>query len=319
MTPNANNRSLEQRGYKTAVISILITLLLLGWVIQGTIGLERTLLNREHYQDLIEDLNLYPALQTYLLKQLAEGREVLLSEDSLFTDAVRAAVSEDWVRQQTEAFITETLIFVKGQQQRLLLVADLHDRERVFREALLKGLLAEAPPQLDQLELPKAALKVFVDQLDFPDQITLVNLSKEELPDPSRRALNLLQLARGLLQFLPYLFSALLILLCICWVGTSGGLIRAGGALIGSALSYLALITALRPVFSKHLTQMFDESDMLQALFADKPAVIDSAVAATVAELSVISYVYGTIGFVLLAAGLTLYGEARRKSANSKS
>lgn len=318
MTPSAKYRSIESRASRIAVISILIALIVLGWVIQGTVGLERTLLNREHYRGVMEELNLYPTLQAYLLQRLAEGREDLLTEDSLFSDAVNAAVSEAWVRQQTEALIAETILFVKGQRQRLLLVVDLADRERVFREALLKGLLAQAPPQLDQLELPKAVLKEFVDLLDFPDQVTLVNLSKDELPDPSRRALNLLRLSRGLLQFLPYLLSALLALLALLWAGIPGGLTRAGGAFLGSALSYLLLLTALKPAFTALLARKFGGSEALEALFADWPAGLSSIVAVTVRELSAVSYAFGAIGFVFLAAGLAAHAAARRGSAAVK-
>lgn len=309
MTTSKSCRSLEKRGYKSAIISMVIALVILGWVIQAMIGLERTLLDEDHYRGLIEDLNLYPALQGFLLKQLAEGREDLLSEDSLFNDAVQAAVSEAWVQQQTEAFIHETLLFAKGQRQRLLLVADLHDRERVFQEALLKGLLEQVPPQLEQLELPKAALNEFVNQLDFPDQVTVVNMSKDELPESAVRALNLLKLSRGLLLFLPFLLTALLILLLILWSGVAGGLMRAGGALIGSALSSLLLMTALRPSLAALLARKTEGVEALQALFADWPA---ASVAVTVGELRTVSYLFGLFGIFLLAAGLAAYAAARR-------
>ncbi len=319
MTPSAQYSRPGNRGSRSFIISILIALVVLGWVIQGTVGLERTLFNKSFYTELMEDLSLYPQLQAYFMLQLSEGREEFFSDDSVIGKAVAEAVSEAWVRQQADLFISETLLFVKGQRQRLLLVVDLHERERVFRETLLNELLAQAPPQLAQLELPEAALREFVELLDFPDQVTLVNQTKEELPDHARRALNLLQLSRGLLRVLPYLLTLLLALLCVLWVGLPGGLIRSGGALLCSAVSYLLILTAARPLFTALLTARFDGSEALQALFIDGAAVLSSAAGASVRELSAVSYIYGGIGLALLAAGLAADAVRRRGAAAVKS
>lgn len=303
-----------ERDFKKAAAAIFAAMLLLGWIIQGMCGLEQTLLSRDFYVRQMEELSLYSGMRETLLQRFAEGGGALLSGSPIISAAAAEAISETWVRGQADYFIQELLLFVKGQRQRLYLAARLDEQERIFREALLQGLMEQAPQQLARLELSEAALREFVQQIEFPDQVILLNLDKDSLPESSRQALELLRFSRGLLSFVPFLLLFLLAALSFLWSGAAGSLKWAGAAALGSALTFRLLLAVAGGSFLLPAAEKVGRAEPVASLFSDGPAVVSRVAEAALGGMGRISLIYGSCGLVALGAGMAAAAlEARRR------
>ncbi len=303
-----------ERDLKRAAAAVFAAMLLLGWIIQGICGLEQTLLSRDFYVRQMEELSLYSEMRKTLLQQFEEGRGDLLRDSPIISEAAAEAISESWVRGQVDYFIRELLLFIKGQRQHLHLAARLDEQERIFREALLRGFLERAPQQLARLELPEAALREFVQQIEFPDQVVLLNLDRDGLPESSRQALELLRFSRGLLSFAPFLLLFLLAALGLLWSGPAGGLKLIGRAALGSALSFRVFLAAAGGRYLLPAAAKAGRTGLFASLFGDGPAVVSRVAEAALSGMGRVSLFYGAFGLVVLGAGIAAAAlEARRR------
>lgn len=292
---------------------IFAAFIILGWLIQGSIGLERTLLNERFYLELIEKFNIHNQVITYLENRFGEERDEILVDDSLFYQALNEAVNEDWIKRQAELLITETLLFAKGKRQRLLLAVDLHDREELFRAALLEGLLENAPTRLPQLKLTEELLREFTRQIDFPDRIVLVNLTFDELPAVYQRALHTLRLSRAVLNPLIVLLVITLTILGLVMIKAAGTIKITGAALICSALSFQLFMSAARLYMVEPLAQKISNMHLAAVLPGDASTLFKSALRVAAPELNQVSLGCLAAGLGLLALYFILKPASRQR------
>jgi len=283
-----------------------VFMLLLGWVVQTGAGLEKTLLSPGYYRGLLEEADI-SSLRDYFLETATRDLQsyLLWNESIVYTALVRTA-AEDWITEQLDYMIKEYLLFVKGEQEHLLIEIDLSDRIEVFKQELKKELARRSPPQLEIIGVSEERLGEFIEeQLDLPRRLTLVNIAGVEEAGPEvREARAVVSKARVYLRYVPYICLAALAVICALWAGWAGMLKWLGASMVASGVSYLLLWraawNALVPAFVNRLAGR----EGLSLIAEIWPQAGEAALNCTGLILDRISLVYAGIGLCLLLAGL---------------
>ena len=221
---------------------------------------------------------------------------------------------------QVDYFIRELLLFIKGSGTLYHLAARLDRAGRIFR-ALFAGEPSWSGRRSNWpgFGLPEAACGNFVQQIEFPDRVVLLNLDRDGLPESSRQALELLRFSRGLLSFVPFLLLFLLAALSFLWRGPAGGLKLTGAAALGSAFTFRLFLAAAGGRYLLPAAAKVGRTELLDSLFSDGPAVVSRVAEAALSGMGRVSLVYGACGLAALGAGMAAAALGARRRPRRRS
>ncbi|MEW5785701.1 MAG: hypothetical protein AB1767_11630 [Bacillota bacterium] len=296
-------------------VLLVAALIVTGWVALAGLSLQQTLLNTAFYRAVAQESALPVYLRERLLGALmqpGEGDEPLLAADmSVIGAALEKTISAAWLETEFDAAIEAAVAFIGGRQANLLLAVDLLERKAVFKTALQEELHRVAPPALARLELTEAQVEQFIDQLGLPDRLVLVDTAAADLDGTVAGALRSLRATLLYLRFVPWVFWAVLALLCLAGFGPAGGCKLLGGALIAAGLTFPAPLFAARGPALKLLSNLFGFGEALSR--AGAPDLFGTAYDCARETALRISLIYAGIGPALLLAALLVQAIKRRR------
>ena len=234
----------EQRNLlktRTAVTALaVIAIVLFCWAILTGFILERTVLNEEYYQRIIETADL-GGLKEQLMKLVVLRAENFMPE---VNDSVRLAldetVNEDWIRKELFSFVKEYLHFIKEEREALLFEIDLARRREIFEKAFSEQIENRYAESLG--EVGNDFLAGFLALVETPDKLVLVHYDPDEEMSPelseARKGLND---SRVYLTYFPACGLVLTVVLLGLWRGAVGLLKWTGLGIALSGAGYILL------------------------------------------------------------------------------
>ncbi len=220
--------------------AVLLLAVLTGWVMQTGLGLERTFLSTDYYHTVLEETD-GESLQTYFLEAASsEFENYSLWDESMIHRALVRTADEAWLKEQAAYAAGEYLLFVKGEQEQLVIAVDLRERRQIFLEELNKELARHYPELFE--EVSAEFFDQLLSRLEIAEELTLIELEdKEELNPEFKAELAKLDRARTYMEYIPWFSGAALALVGFMWFGPAGMLKVLGLGALFSGLTYLYL------------------------------------------------------------------------------
>lgn len=287
----------EKKIKKTILVMAAILLGVTGWILMLNMSLSRTLLNPGFYMNLFDETEFYPRFHHFIFDTVVAGRRELAPEGAVVLRAIEEAFTAEWLRDQSYDVLEKTTRFFKGEEDRLLVSLNLQEQQMLFREKLMEGIREFSPPQLEKLGLTALMVEEFVEQVEFPVALTLIEISGEDIPEIPAV---ILLFQRKVFRYVPYLLSVLLIALIIVWAGMPRAPGWIGGALLGSGLSFIAVYLAVRALVITPLLERVLEKAAPVELFPDPELFLRSM---NDGGVFIIPVVFVAIGLALLIVG----------------
>lgn len=287
----------EKKIKKTILVMAAILLGVTGWILMLNMGLNRTLLNPGFYMNLFDETEFYPRFHHFIFDTVVAGRRELAPEGAVVLGAIEEAFTTEWLRDQSHDVLEKMARFFKGEEDRLLVSLNLQERQAVFQEKLMEGIREFSPPQLEKLGLTALMVEEFVEQVEFPVALTLIEISGDDIPEIPA-AIFLFQ--RKVFRYVPYLLSVLLIAMIIVWAGMPRACGWIGGSMLGSGLSFIAVYLAGRALVITPLLKRVLEKVAPVELFPDPELFLRSI---NDGGVFIIPVVFVAIGLALLIVG----------------
>lgn len=290
----------DNRKYRWLfLIAFFVVITLFGSVFLAGITLERTLLARDFYVELMDDLKMHTRLRKMLLKSALKAEEELLLPGSLIEHAVTETLCAEWIREKSMIIVDEIISFVRDGGDRLTVAVNLENRKAVFQEALIGSL---SSTEMEKLDLTESFVEEFIENLELPDRLTLLQVDAAALAAGDARVLQLIRQREMLLRIVPAAVIIFAAGFCFLWAGTAGGLIWCGGALAaGGAVYHLLLQAAAKAVNPPGIEA---GCAVLDRFFVENPDVLPALLERFLSDQAAVVVYYAGAGGVLLAAGL---------------
>jgi hypothetical protein len=302
MTADQAGRPKYRKYEKFVLTAAFVLMLLFSCLFQAGIALERTLLNPHFYFRILDDLEIHARLRGILLSGALKAEDDLLVPGSMIEHALGEAISEQWLREQGDMIAGEIISFLKEGPDQLSITVELASRKAVFQQALVGSL---SRTQLEKLGLTDSFAAEFLESLELPDRLTLLEIaSVDELAAGDARALRLIGQGRTYLLVLPAIAIFLLAGLCFLWAGAAGGFKWAGGAVLGGGLAYYVLLQAAGKLLTVTPPESLAGYGALGSFLAENTEFFPALVLRLLADQVAVALTYAGAGVVLIAAGL---------------
>ncbi len=294
----------KQPRPKILLVLLFIAVIICSLVIQSGLLMEKTVLNTDYYDTLLEDPELHEFIWSSLWQELA-GKESLPASDSAVFQAFRKSFDEQWIKGQLGMAVGEALDFVKGNIETLTISLDIGVQKETFRQELLS--LAGQP---DDSKLADS-LKDFLREEVVPEQYLLLAIDSPADLDPEVfQGLTALQTARAWFRYASYVTYGLLLLLALILGGLSSGLKWYGGGIITAGIIFAVVNTCLG---KDALVQPFLEKFAPLGILSIDSLDLTGKVIASMQDTLVSSiYLQMVAGVLFVGAGFMVTGIAKR-------
>lgn len=320
------------RSLKISLLVITsIIIVLCGWFFLAGMITEKTVLSNSYYRDLLAETDLssrlhqeiQEALPEIILEVLAEELEDKLTGEEnilmftmvqLVSNAITESFDEVWLENQFILVIDDILALVKGEQQTLTAVINLHDNMEQFEENLIANLQTFSAEKMEALNIPVEQTGLVAEQIlkeiDLPDQIylaDLINGNGQRIPEEIENTISYLQNIRGLYHYMPYIVFMVMLFLLFLLVGFAGGLKWFGAAVIFFSITFLIGMHLINNIIPPVI---FVEMD---GKLPFSPEIFAAITDFTVNRVSFIPLIITAIGLILVIFG-TILGRTTRKA-----
>jgi len=316
---------------------ILILIVTNGFIYLAWMGLERTLLSSDYYEETIRGTNLIPILHEQLHESLAvrlleslptesttesnditaatfleldeTEQEIFLIQLNILADTLAQTFNPAWFEEQTLAVIDEILTHLEENRDNIIITLDMREKLQELRQELLIALFEES---LTSAVFPIDNIELLADDLiatvEIPEQFNLSeSLAELGIASETVELLSALSNFRSLMLYWPYIFFVLFLLFSILLAGPAGGLKWTGPAVIIFSLSAYTGIQFVKAIISVTLPGITEV--VIAGQITILPVLINTFADLTVSRVSHIPLISAAVGLIILSGGF-FYGKA---------
>gem|GEM_PF-5222073 len=272
------------------------------------VGVDRTLLNIDYYENIVEEYNIFENLHQNLRDEfLVETQESPVDKETkLVNEALVKTFSPEWIEEQSLIILEDVILYVKGDKEEIDTKINLSEKEDKYKEALIQGFsdLDYINNDIEGLN-PEALASEILAEMDFmQEDIYIGEVVEEEAPE-IMEFLDSAKMIRGYFPIIAYVTMGI-VLVIMCLLATlPGGFNWYGASMLIAGAKLFAIL---------FLSNHFINSSMIQEV-GDIPleaGVVASVISRTTSQIMVIPLVYGAIGILLIIIG-TLLKKAKKK------
>lgn len=294
---------------QTLLLAISITLIIaISIFVQVLLGFDTTVLNPNYYNNLIEKHHLYELPQNYVLLNIKENSDLLLSEPicNVLNPSISVAFSDEWAKYQSEKTINNTINYIKGNEDELKLEVILKDRKEYLADDITNSLNTKYNPEelaVFKIDSAEKAASIIMESTNLPDSIniaTMLNVSEKGF----LYVVNTLKQYYNVIKFVPYLLLVLLVALLI-FIGKNGlGIKWLGYSFVISAcLTVIGVFIASIYLDNFLADNISKQSDLLTTI-GTNPYILASIIKnSLIIAIKKISFISGLIGAILFLWG----------------
>lgn len=318
----AGTNAVFLRKGRLSLAAVFVVTVSLGLLAQGAVGVKRTILSPSYYKGLFLELDIYSYIQDQILDTLnpgwhggGAGEDADRARSPLIRSAMAGALPPSWLQEETEKVVDAAFALIESDNDRLIFAVSLEERKGLFKEALLEEMLALYPPEMEQLELDPEDAGTFVEELDLPPGLVLIDTARSRTGGAAE---SLAALRSGMVFFtwIPWVALILGAVIWQFWVGTPAGLKGWGISLAVAALLYLILLQFLSAGFLADLGRSCDLVSLETDLGGDYGSFLERTAVYTRLQLGQDIPYWGKGGLLLAAAGFLLERICRNKEVN---
>lgn len=314
-------KSRSAPGYM-AVILVILGIIFTGWLSQVSIGLHKTLYNKEFYQCSLQEVRLEDELRVMLIEYTIMESDrpisIALSDISMIANALASAIDEEWLKGKIEATLDDAVAFVLGDREEFVVKFPLREKQAIFEEEMRKNWKAyPGYAKLEELDIEVPDPTMFIEKIDLPGEITIIELSSlSELEEDKQTAVAAIRSAEQELLIAPYLLVGLLVPFSLIFFGLVPGLKWLGAGLFSSGLSLYLLWPQMESAVIDHAPAALEPYGLS---FLASPEITATVYSCALAAFTDIHMAFAGLGLLLIAAayviqlGSVLAGKARKQ------
>ncbi len=290
------------------LVILAIFFIFFSFVYMLGVGVDRTLLNIDYYENIVEEYNIFENLHQNLRDEfLVETQESPVDKETkLVNEALVKTFSPEWIEEQSLIILEDVILYVKGDKEEIDTKINLSEKEDKYKEALIQGFsdLDYINNDIEGLN-PEALASEILAEMDFmQEDIYIGEVVEEEAPE-IMEFLDSAKMIRGYFPIIAYVTMGI-VLVIMCLLATlPGGFNWYGASMLIAGAKLFAIL---------FLSNHFINSSMIQEV-GDIPleaGVVASVISRTTSQIMVIPLVYGAIGILLIIIG-TLLKKAKKK------
>jgi len=200
---------------------ILITILFIPTLIFliFTASIKTTLLNQQFMEEEFEKLNVYPNLKNSIVGE----NENAVGEEKIIEEIVRASISEEWLKSQTNLVLSNFYDYINGKIEDPNLKISFSEVKSEIKNNLLNEIDSFVPPEIkdnpQEVEVFKSNFETqIIEDIDtkLPDEIDLFENDQNDIQalDTLKNYVHLFNLSfYGLIAFKAFLVLLMVLVL----------------------------------------------------------------------------------------------------------
>jgi hypothetical protein len=234
---------------KAIIINILFSLFIfLGFFYQLFVGLERTFLSADYYQELASETDFFVLLHRDIKKSFLE--KPALQEDEIFFNALEEVVTPQWIGENVADASQDILMFLEGRKERIETVIDLGSKKDEFEKKLITKMRNMPAAEVREMGIEpgeiESSVKNFLESADLPEEIVLMDFYEKEEFAVARDALPYIRSVRNLFAPLFFLFLVFLIALSFLFYGVLEGIKKVGSTVFVCGLIFYIQVVIIK-------------------------------------------------------------------------
>lgn len=284
---------------------LVILTIIASIFVQVLIGFKSTILNPSYYNKLIVKHNLHDLPQNYVLLSMKETSGHLFSEPicNVLTPSINDAFTNNWIEHQSQKLITQTIDYIKGQNNNLELEVPLKERKTILENNLINNLETKYEPQeleLFQIDSAQSIAATIIKNANWPDSLKIsqvLGLSETEL----NNKIDNYRIYYSFIKYTPYCLFILFVVLLLL-IGKSATSIKwLGYGILISALITMIIAYISGILVDNYLLNNIGKQSKLLTSITTNPLILVSVIKNTlINSINRISIAFALLGTFLL-------------------
>lgn len=304
----------------TILVTLVIFATILCLLVQFVIGINATILNPNYYINIMQKHNLYDLPQNYVLLSIKNESNNLLSEPicKSLTPAINTAFSNDWAKYQSEKFITNTIDYIKGNQEDLQLQIPLKDRKVILKGELINFLESKyTPDELASFQIisPVIIANAIVASTNLPDSVNVLNALNFS-QNGFNKVVDELKHYYQYISLAPYLLF-LLISCLVVYIGRGLGLKWIGNSILIAGFLTILLASISSVLLDEQIINNVTKKSELLFTIGINPLILVSIFKNTIiGSMNKIALTFCLLGVLLFISGNLWIRKSKDKPFN---
>lgn len=284
------------------LILLSIFTILFSLVFMLNLGLERTLLNIDHYRSITHEFDLFDQIHENLEEELIPQEvpeEEIDEEGQEMLNIIREVFEPQWLQEQTLMVLEDVLTYTKGQSEELTSEIDLTERKE-----LIESKIAETIAQQEDVPMGEAQemAQEVIAEIELPENIVL----SEILPEEAEGIIDTVILVRSYSVIASIAILVLVLLFMLLFGGLSGGLKWFGASMLIPGSVLLVALIGFNSSININLVRNFVDIPTGFAFIID-------VLRYTIRQIYLIPGLYSATGLILIVLGSIIGKKGKRE------